>query len=669
MLLRRLLKWLAIALGVLAVALLAFVWVVLDVNPFEGAIEAPWTLVSTGVGFYVQFPGTRLADGPLAADLAGKPGFERLAAFREELARAARQVAEQANPRIPLGLFEIDLQKDFLHRQMAIAGDIADPRTMRLVYFVAVARVPFYARFVSALRREFVRKALPGVGDRVELRNKYFRVQLPPDVVARLAPYRATMAREDGDDALFFARIGDAIVMSDRAQFVADAFQSANTLRADPLFEQDFIRRMEGGQRVEGFFRDRVLQGVTGGARGGGGGRLAALNAILPPELIGQVTAFADVGEDGVIEAAAVDRPPSERLRRAPRAVAELLDAEKGDARHLLGPEGLGRFIPRERTVAAFAFHASGDTLRTLLVENMPAEDRLNIDDLVREKSKHAYTGLDRLLEEIAKSLGTDHLLILHRPSEFDLADTRTFTPESKPYVLNGELTATLVLQVSANVPPDNVREMIRQRLPYLNFDVSNGLHPGGKFYCAEMKTKAPELAYVEPAYGVMPGGLNYVFISSYIEGAEALVRTVEKSAEPLVADPAIAALVSRLPREASIAGIVVPSSLKQHLADRVRQYVRDNHLDFINWSTEYRQGLQRQGRQMTDDQMDQEVQDAWKAYTEDQYPRLREEYLRSLGALDAFTGLAFSCALGEGPDKIVRVRAALGVDRGGGQP
>jgi hypothetical protein len=141
MFLTRLFKWILIVLLVLAVTALVVVWPVLGVNPFEGRQEHLWSLASNQVDFFIRFPGTRVLEEPLIEGLVDDPDFEALANLKDELRRATAEVAREVNPKIPLGLLEVDLNADFLGREMALAGawqtDYSRPRLDNFIFMTA----------------------------------------------------------------------------------------------------------------------------------------------------------------------------------------------------------------------------------------------------------------------------------------------------------------------------------------------------------------------------------------------------------------------------------------------------------------------------------------------------------------------------------------------------
>ena len=145
---RRLLKWIFGVVAVLAIVVLIVVWGVLGVSPLEGRVDHLWDLVSHEVHLFIRFPGTRVLEEDLVEGLARREGFYQLANLTEQLTEIAAEIEKEVNPQIPLGLFEVDLKEDLLHKEMALAGRITDYRHPRFDYFIALARVPFYGRFV-----------------------------------------------------------------------------------------------------------------------------------------------------------------------------------------------------------------------------------------------------------------------------------------------------------------------------------------------------------------------------------------------------------------------------------------------------------------------------------------------------------------------------------------
>ncbi len=644
MLLRRILKWTAILLGSLALLALLFVWIVLDVNPFEGPVDHPWSLVSTGVDFYAQLPGAQLLDEPIVEGLSDRVGFEDLSRLRSELARLARDVAKEVNPKIPLGLFQIDLRKDFLDREMAFGGTVVDYAHPKLAHFVAVARIPFYARFVSALRREWVRRAVFGPSDTVELRNRYFRVKLPPETVRALAPMRAVMARPEGDDALFFARVGDTLVVSDNPSWIADAVTMTETLPRDSEFDLEFMRAARGGRRLEVFLRANVPPGFFG-TRGGAGG---PLGAFVPPEALGATSVALFPAAEGVAQARLVSRPTPQGLALLNPYLKEVFDTEKGQVSQLLGADGLGRAIPRKRTVAAFAMRASAEHLLEILMQNMGADMARLLNETVRESSAGAYPYFSRMMQEIVKELGGTTLLVLHRPSYFETADYSSLTDPSYPPQLDGQLAWSFVVQVKESTPPDRIRSWLTEHLRFLYLEDA-GVHPSGKFHVARKKGAPPEERLYVPAYGALSDGLRYVFFSTSVEAAEAILRAIGDPAESLLADPAVAGLVQRLPASATVAFVASPDMIKRAFKDKVREFARVQGLDKNYWMSDYRERARRAGKP---EPKGEELQSAWQGYADSEYVLIKKRYDQSLSWFDAFEAVAGACTLGIGSEK-----------------
>lgn len=653
---RKLLKWLLVAASVLAALLLIAMWGVLGVNPLEGRERQLWNLVPHDVDFFARFPGGRLLEQPAARTLERQEAFSAIADLRERIRALTEQVAREVNPQIPLGLVEIDVKRDFVDREMAIAGTIADYRSMRLRNFMALVRIPFYARFVSALRRDFVRARIAG-GESIELQSgSYFRVPLDDATVKSWRSFRATMSRGDEERWLYFARKADVLVVSDNPAWIATALSGAGGLPADAFFESEFMAASRGGERVEVYVHTFLTASVVK-TQARPETPLAPIREILPEKMAGYVRIAAEAEEPGLLTLEAANTPPLDGPASLRPATRKLYDAEKGDVRYELSADGIGKFVPRKRTAAAFVLHAPGTTLSELVPAFIPRALLDSIDSLVRERSNSTYVNLEQMLTAFAEDLGDTHLVILSRPAIFEGADLSAFVdpPGVWPPVPAGHLALTIVSKVKDSAVPDKVREKFTRFLPYVDV-TPTGLDAKRGFHRAEAPSDSEIV--LEPCFGVMPEGMRYFAFSTQVEALAAVYEAATNPAERLAADAGVKAALARLPVRATVGGYARADMMKAHLGDCVRDYAAAQ-LNVPLFKKQYVADEIARGRKDSDIP-DAEIMARAASYTDVEYPVLRRRYLESLDWLDAFDTLSFSLTLGAGAEKKVELATFL---------
>ncbi|MHC4341337.1 MAG: hypothetical protein ACYSX0_14140 [Planctomycetota bacterium] len=656
MFLTRLFKWILIVLLVLAVTALVVVWPVLGVNPFEGRQEHLWSLASNQVDFFVRFPGTRVLEEPLIEGLVDDPDFEALANLKDELRRATADVARQVNPKIPFGLLEVDLNSDFLGREMALAGawqtDYSRPR---LDNFIFMTRVADYARFISALKRGFVRRRIQGLPDLEVEKGLYFKVTVDGRTANALRPYRSVKGRPGGDNTFYLARIKDVLLFSDTHLWIEDAIHGGvDTLPADAWFESEFIATAEEGRHIEIFARPQLtanlmLQHTRGESRN----PLNAVKAILPPRLLGELTLrLSPVGKDE-IQVSVSNVPEGNEFAKVDPHLQTIYEHEKGNPAASLSESGIGRFIPKERGVGAIVLYAEPEEFIELALSIIPRDELRALDEEVRDSSKSRYMSFKRMLSHVAADLGGTHMLIVHRPPVFEKADFSTFRDTGWPPTPAGQFSFTLVSRVKDNVAPDKVRERIFQNLQYVRLN-SMGTHKSGKFHLAQIMGNPGDLELLRPSYGVLGEGKRFVIFSSSVEAAEAVYRASEDPDQRLLADPGVARIAARMPREASLAAIVTAGTLQKGLFDFVRSYA-DARMDRIQRNKQFRNDyLAREKKEPTD----QEIKVDEDRYVAEMYPKYKREYEEVLGWLDSVDAAGIACSLGVGSEKKVKAWA-----------
>jgi hypothetical protein len=651
--LRRLLKILAALLAVLAVAALILVWGVLGVNPFEGRQDHLWRLVSNDVDFFVRWPAAGVLDEPAVRNLEQRPGYEAILRLRELIRTVTRDVAQQVNPQIPGGVVEIDIEKDLLGREMALAGVIRnDYQQLRVDHFVAMTRIAWHWRFVSALQRGFVR-------DRVAIdvepqRGQYLQLRLDPRAVQALAPFRAQRGGAGDQGVVYVARIRDVLLVTDNRDWIEDALRGgADTLPLDPDFETEFIRGHRSVDDVELYARGYLVAQLLQ-THAKPGTPLFFLPSLVPLPVAGDVTVRASATDGRTVELSISNKPQSGGFERMKAHERDLYNAEKGDVGFDLSENGIGRFIPKKGTVAAVVLHAKPEELVPLLDGLLPADEKQLLDDEIRQASGSHFTSLEKLLRHLTQDLADSHLIVLHRPSVFDTADFSTFR-SSYAETLPPEptLSVSLVSRVKDHAMPDKVREEIFRNLKYLGMEAV-GPHESGEFHRAKLVNVDIDL--VEPAYGAMKGGMRYVVFSSSVEAAEAIYAAADSADNRLLGLPGIAAAVARLPGECSFAAVVNGETLGKALRDRVWPFA-DVALDLPGWKGRLSIDYQKvQNRPPTDEEYESEQE----RYISIEYPKVKERYERMLRPVDALDAVAIAGSLGVGGEKKVEAKVVV---------
>ena len=261
MFLRKLLKWFLVLVAALALAVLVVVWLVLGVSPFEGKVDQLWRLASNEVDFFVRMPGAQLLEEPVVTEIEQDPAFEQLTELKRQLADLNAEVARQVNPQIPLGVVEVDLTRDLAGSELAIAGTIqSDYSNPRLDNFLVMTRVAYYARYISALKRSFVRSMLPPQPKIEVVKGLYLRIELDAQATRALSQLRTQKTRPHPDNVVFLARIGDVVLLSDNDIWIEDALAGgARVIPADPRVratsERNTLRILNHSRRARAHHR------------------------------------------------------------------------------------------------------------------------------------------------------------------------------------------------------------------------------------------------------------------------------------------------------------------------------------------------------------------------------------------------------------------------------
>ncbi|MHC4163935.1 MAG: hypothetical protein ACYSUM_17550 [Planctomycetota bacterium] len=666
-LLRKILKWLGVLVGVVLLLGVAFVWLILGVSPLEGDVDRLWELVTSEVHFFVRFPGSRVLHTDLAQGLQDKPGYAFLGEVRDDLAELTRQVARDVNPQIPLGLVEVDFERDFVGKEMAIAGTIgADYSRPRLDNFVVLTRIAWYGRFVSALKEGWVRKGLPD-GARLEWRKgSYFRYALDAEQARLLAQIRAQRGGRPPGNDIYIARIKDVLILSDAPEWIEDAIRGGQKmLKADAWFETEFIRRHRPDD-IELFLRHHMTANMM--IQHGNperGGSLAPISRVVPWSMTGDMTVQARLQSDGLAVRLSNEPPPEGYSKVTKEHLQNLYEREKGDLRRDLSENGIGKLAPRRRAVGVAVFHADPEDLVDLILDYMSRSDRSNLEDQVRDtgrKRNSRFRDVRSLLAELTEDLTDTHMVVINRPSVFETASFTSFVDPDWPPTPQGQFTYTLVSHVKDSARPDKVREKLFRHLEYLGLN-SKGVHKSGGFHLADPIINVEgDYPLLHPAYGAV-GESKYIILSYDVEGAEAVFEAARNPEERLIADPGFRMAMARVEPRGNFALVVRGDMLHRALGDQVRERARD-YLDRPGmeqkwWQEEVAANNRRPpDKKLSDGEMTRRVVARGDQYVAEKYPEFRDLWANGIAFLEAVDTAAITCTLGIGPTKQIRAQA-----------
>jgi len=666
-LLKKVLKWLGVLVGVVLLLAVAFVWLILGVSPIEGDVDQLWELVTSDVQFFVRFPGSQVLHTDLATGLTEEPGYEFLGEMRDELERITRQIATDVNPQIPLGLVEVDFERDFVGKEMAFAGTVsADYSRPRLDNFIFLTRIAWYGRFLSALKEGWVRKQLPDAARLELLKGNYFRYTLDPEQARRLAQVRALRGGRPPGNFIYFGRIKDVLIISDAPEWIEDAIRGGQRmLKADAWFETEFIRRHRPDD-IELFLRHSLTAHMM--IQHGSperGGPLAPVSRIMPWSMTGDMTVQARLQSDGIAVRLSNEPPPDGYAKVTKEHLQNLYEREKADLRADLSENGIGKFAPLRRTVGVAVFHADPADLVDLILDYMPSYDRGNLEDQVRDVGRRRnsrFRDVRSLLVALTDDLTDTHMVVIRRPSVFETASFASFVDPSWPPTPQGQLTFTLVSRVKDSAQPDKVREKLFQHLEYVGLN-SKGVHKSGQFHLADPVINVDgDYPLLHPAYGAI-GESKYIVLSYDVEGAEAVVEAARNPEERLVADPSFRIAVARVQPLGNFALVLRGELARRALGDQVRERARD-YLDRPTMETKWwhEEVAANRGRpkdkQLSDDDMTSRVVARGDQYVAERYPEFRDLWANGIAFLGAFDTAAITCTLGIGPTKQIRAQA-----------
>ncbi len=657
--LRKLAKWLLILVLIVALLVLIVVWPVLGVNPFEGRQAHLWDVVSNGVDFFARFPGARVLKSPAAKNLEYQPGWEWVGELVDQLEDGAKSFAEEVNGQLPFN-FRIDPKADFIEREMAIAGLWTnDFNAVRPDSFIVAARVAWYGRFLSSLKRSFVRDRIPlPPGYKIQVENGlYLKITLPDEVVAELDKVRSGIQRED-PNVIYVGRVRDVIIISDSREWIeAPLIGRQETLPADPWFETEFVNNSDEGESIELFLRPRLSsQLMSHHGDLDRGGALGPLTKILPTRLAGDVTIQLRPRENG-LGVEVFNNPPTDGFSSVKKEhLINIYEREKLSLQTELSENGVGKYIPSERVIAALVLQADAQDIIGLMLDYMPSIERELFDDLVRESGYSR--GLEDLLRrEIAKHLGDLHLVILHRPKEMDKDNYRT--PEASFDSVQPQIGFTVISRVKDGVRPKTVRDAITSNLGFLgmkprkNSEVPNS----GSWSLANLQTELDDFTLLKPAYGELPDNAPYVLFSSAPELAQQIVAAAQSEELRMISEPGVQRAIRELPKDgATMAMLVRGEALRKALFDRVRSYASQK-LDIVAFNKKKRDEFLRAGHK-DDDALGEMVKGARDTYVTTEYPRIREAYANQLERWSAVDTVALSATFGIGATKQVRAKA-----------
>ncbi|MHC4848612.1 MAG: hypothetical protein ACYTEG_09175 [Planctomycetota bacterium] len=663
-LLKKILVWLLGIVVFLGVAALVFVWAVLGVNPFEGKQDELWELTSYDVDFFVRFPGSKVLEDPLVVGLEEEPGFERLANLRYDLAEVTQKIAEQTAGQLPFGQ-EVHFEDDFLGSEMAIAGSIrGDYNRLKVDNFLLLTRIAPYAKFVSALKRGFVRDQIPELQGKIELvKGLYFRVTVDDEVVETLNSFRSIKGGRGDENILFVARIKDVLLISDNDQWIEDAlWSSKQVLPADAWFESEFIRSARGGKAVEAFVRLQLSSHALQAHSRDEGSLIHTLEKVLPIEMAGDLTVRAESRGSQDLRISFTDLPGKGAFGKIEPHLQRLYDEEKADIRTEFSSEGIGRFIPRRNVVGAVVLRGDAGQLVDMIQKLIPRGNLADFDEEIRKSSKGRWPDFDRLLRHLTEDLGGTHLLVLHRPTTFEGVTWENYEePDDQDPLPEGQMSFSIVSRVKDSVAPAAVEQRITEHLQYLGLK-SMGVDKTHNFRMASPIDlgELAELELIKPAYGKL--GNRFIFISSLWEAGAALHGAARDENERMIGDPSVEAVLDGLPQFGTLGMILHGPTLRKSLFDGVRGWARDR-MGIAHHRTSEANRMRKAGK--SEDEIARDLNDRMPAWKQDEFELLREKFQENLSRLEIIEAAGFVASLGVGSEK--RVKAEFNLRLAGG--
>jgi len=210
-------KWVAWPLGVLLSLYLIF-WIALF-NPLEGSVEHLESLLpghkQECVTYCLKGPWGDIRRSEFFRDNFTESSFgvkvEKIADLDVEYARVG-EIEDRINENLPGVLGEFSLEKDLLGREVLLAGYLtgrgeAFNDQLRNSPFIALTRISFKARFISALKYDFIRDQVPGLTQRED----WFEYDLA-EATGEDFPER--------DRYRYFARIKDVLAISNDEELI-----------------------------------------------------------------------------------------------------------------------------------------------------------------------------------------------------------------------------------------------------------------------------------------------------------------------------------------------------------------------------------------------------------------------------------------------------------------
>ena len=658
LLLRKIFYWLLGLAFVVALAGLIAIWGVLGVNPFESDQDELWQLTSYHVNFFVRFPGTRLLKDRFVRNLEQDAELRGLGNLREDLEKLTAQIARETAGQLPFGQ-TIDFERDFVGREMAIAGRIeGDYHKLRVDNFVLLTRIASYAKFISALKRGFVRDRIPD-GDRIELvKGLYFRIKVDEQTRRTLDSFRSQRGGMGPRDEIFLARIRDVVIISDNAQWIEDAIAGGeDVLPADAWFESEFIRTSRGGNAVEAFFRLDLTSHALQAHSREEGTLVHALEKLVPIAMAGDMTVRLQSRGGNQLKFELSDLPGKNRFTDIKQYLRQIYNAEKVDLRTELGPEGIGRFIPKDNVVGAMVLRVNPEQLVDVLLSLMPQGYKTEFDEEVRRSSKGRWPSFERLLRHLSEDLSDTHLIVFHRPTVFEKAPWDVYwDPWDGPETPDGQVAISVVSRMKDSVAPTAIEQKLLSNLPNLGL-LSKGTNKEFAFRQTSPTIRAEELQLFDPAFGALAG--RYFFLSTMVETAEALNRAARDEDQRLLSDDRFAAMVASLPRTGTLGMILNGPVLRSSLYDTVREWAT------ARMGTTAERGriadeLRASNKKMSDDDIADEIDRRIVKFKEDRYDDLRREYAKLLQPLDSVDGIALVVSLGVGPENKIKAEGTL---------
>jgi hypothetical protein len=233
----------------------------------------------------------------------------------------------------------------------------------------------------------------------------------------------------------------------------------------------------------------------------------------------------------------------------------------------------------------------------------------------------------------------------------------------------------SFVSMIRDNVAPERMVEKITQNLRFLGLkkpdDANQLLHASGKYYVTDPLTRSGDFSLLHPAYAALTEGGRYFVFTSSSENMEAILAAAADPEARLLAEPAVAAAVGRLPAEGTLSIVARGASVRDYLTDRVRTAFWNEH-SIVSLQEEWRKSKKQQGikdeTEEEKDAMDALILEETERFKREEYPSFRDDYRRRCATLSRLDTAVLGVALGVGPSRMVKGEGFFLIPpRGGG--